>query len=674
MLYDIGTKLISYDKTSCSVELIYLDVVVKRTKRPNRLTLVKDGTMFEDAVAQSIINETFGTNFDIVSYVQQNNYRSFILMNPNDKLSFLEQLAFGECDIKRLRNECKTLITEQNEKLSEITTKLKMASSTLEGMTLPIEVPFPLKGKNKEVAIRNEQIRKKNTETLLKRANATFAVINTKLRSLKRYQDVLKASNFQQDEARLAELSFQTEDSVFEKRDKLLLQRDYNDKLKEIENLVEIEENEMREIIKTPVDPVSDEEISSIREIISDKKRVIGLEKRLVPLSTNVSIESIEKSIVQYHRYECPTCQTELYIDGDKLMNVSEHHQTDTLEELETTLTELKTHLKLTTEINAIKNSYDNELPPLKELEELLSSRLKEAQLFELQQQARTKLKNRQYSKSLQISIKNLELLKTKIGTFIDGDIDELDVKLEQLKEASTISARLKKNREMLKEYLIDENENELSEECRTQEQLIKELTEKLQVHTDNVDKLEAYQSYMSSLVPYQTWENRVKELRREEKLQENRCACAYKLKEKIHLAESVIIGNIIENINVHLNEYLEVVFDSTFSCQLTTTKETLKGETKTQLGFEITYKGGEADLNSLSGGEMARLCLCGTLALSAISGSKLLMLDEATSSLDINLNEIVLEMVKKEFGDKLVLIISHQVSTDAIFDRVIKV
>ena len=130
VLYDVGTKIIKYDKTTCSVELIWSDTFsIKRSKRPNRLLINKDSVQYEDDVAQSIIDEFFGIEFDIVSYVQQNNYKSFILMNHSDKLNFIERFMFRECNLLKLRQKCKSMISQANEDLlsvtSNITIKLK---------------------------------------------------------------------------------------------------------------------------------------------------------------------------------------------------------------------------------------------------------------------------------------------------------------------------------------------------------------------------------------------------------------------------------------------------------------------------------------------------------------------------------------------------------------------
>ena len=74
-----------------------------------------------------------------------------------------------------------------------------------------------------------------------------------------------------------------------------------------------------------------------------------------------------------------------------------------------------------------------------------------------------------------------------------------------------------------------------------------------------------------------------------------------------------------------------------------------------------------------LSGGEMSRVILAFTLALSEMQNSKFVMLDESTASLDQELTASVIEGIKEHFSDKLVLVIAHQV-VQGSFDKVVKI
>ena len=77
-------------------------------------------------------------------------------------------------------------------------------------------------------------------------------------------------------------------------------------------------------------------------------------------------------------------------------------------------------------------------------------------------------------------------------------------------------------------------------------------------------------------------------------------------------------------------------------------------------------------DLSLLSGGELSRVNLAYTLALAEIFNSSLILLDECTASLDQELTSAVVDGIKQNFSEKLVIIIAHQVITGT-FDRIIK-
>ena len=100
--------------------------------------------------------------------------------------------------------------------------------------------------------------------------------------------------------------------------------------------------------------------------------------------------------------------------------------------------------------------------------------------------------------------------------------------------------------------------------------------------------------------------------------------------------------------------------------------KETKKS-CKPQINLEIDYKGMEADISMLSGGELSRVVLAFTLALSEIFNAPVILLDECTASIDQELTSVVIEGIKNVFPNKLIVVIAHQV-VSGNFDREIKI
>lgn len=159
-LYGVGTKVTAYGKTSCSVELEFDGMKVVRTKKPNRL-VVND--VYEDEVAQELINKKFGDTFNVTGYVAQNALNSFIVMSPIDKLAFLEKFVFRDVDLGQIKGRCKAHITKHHDELLGIVSQLDMAKHVLDELKIPNEVKFPIKCKQsqRDIVIKNEKYKTK---------------------------------------------------------------------------------------------------------------------------------------------------------------------------------------------------------------------------------------------------------------------------------------------------------------------------------------------------------------------------------------------------------------------------------------------------------------------------------------------------------------------------------
>ena len=214
----------------------------------------------------------------------------------------------------------------------------------------------------------------------------------------------------------------------------------------------------------------------------------------------------------------------------------------------------------------------------------------------------------------------------------------------------------------------IGEIESELIE-CKA---CIAEQKKKYETTLDVLDKIQKYTDYIKQ---YQIWDKintQHTTLTTKEKDLRARYSAACTFRDKILEAESIAITNTINTINTHAQVYLDHFFpDDPISIRLVAFKET-KDSQKPQINLEIEYKGIEHDLSMLSGGEMSRVVLAFTLALSEIHNTPFVMLDESTSSLDQELTSSVVDGLKENFGNKLVLLIAHQV-VQGTFDKILK-
>jgi DNA repair exonuclease SbcCD ATPase subunit len=185
-LYGSGSKITTYGKKSCSVEFNFDGIKICRTKCPNSL---KVNDIYIDDVAQKIINEKFGNTFNVTGYLSQNGLNSFIIMSPTDKLQFLEDFSFKDCNLAEIKNRCKSLINKRHEEHNKTITQLEMSSKMLEDINKPqdiVKFPLPIKkNSNLSLIIKNEEIRYKNCETNIKKYNHLLSKLKCEINELK---------------------------------------------------------------------------------------------------------------------------------------------------------------------------------------------------------------------------------------------------------------------------------------------------------------------------------------------------------------------------------------------------------------------------------------------------------------------------------------------------------
>ena len=208
-----------------------------------------------------------------------------------------------------------------------------------------------------------------------------------------------------------------------------------------------------------------------------------------------------------------------------------------------------------------------------------------------------------------------------------------------------------------------DKNESDIQQEIQI-------ITSEITVHTERKEKIEGFlkeaekwKANEKEVVEYEKLQMAVEDLRQNELDDRKKYTSACTFRDNILEAESLYVSNLIDNINNNVQLYLDYFFpDHPITIRLTSFKENAKNETKPSINMEIDYKGMEMDLSMLSGGELSRVILSFTLAFADLYNSPLILLDECTSSLDQDITSFVLEGLKENFGEKLTLIVAHQV------------
>ena len=197
------------------------------------------------------------------------------------------------------------------------------------------------------------------------------------------------------------------------------------------------------------------------------------------------------------------------------------------------------------------------------------------------------------------------------------------------------------------------------------------EYSQKPVVYADEQSLLHRYAQYMNARKQYQQYQASYEEVSNTLKSVCTNIENGNKLKSKIAEAESYAISTVIETINTSVQEYLDGFFRSDpISIRLVPFKKT-KTQLKHQIELEVLYKNTEMSIASLSGGERDRVVLAFMMALTEMSNSPFLLLDECVSSLDQDTANIVFNFIQSRCKSKCTILIAHQIIT-GIFDNII--
>lgn len=710
-LYGTGSKIVSYGKTKCEVHLFHNDLRIVRKKGPNSL-LVND--KFHEAEGQSIINKYIGDYFNISGYIPQNPNKSFVLMNAQDKMNYLEKFAFNNVDIEKIKKKNKDYISQYHEGLICIVSRLELLDSMLEEKNKPVielidgvdsklnDCEYELKQTKNNIAEAQLEIESaRNMLLTLSSSQVKAKMIQDSISNIHNKYDTLSSEyigddKFNELQKKLGIIEqnkkFKWLEGETEKRKCILEEFKKNETLR-LENLrCELKRKLWKDYNKEELTELIDEQISLSRDI----EEVDGIRKKLDDLSfdddIDVDAEILEKeSVLQNAKqksviYKCPSCEHRLRIDenilvmykkNDVLLSDDRKHE---LQQKVRKLNKIKSLLERKTNVVA---SYDESLPTAKDVTENLNYlrgylRANETDEISLQK-TEYNIAHSVYPDSYLILKKEIEeneseLSGLKYTELINEDSVEglfksqLKVKEDLQRVVDDISVYNQRE----KEYDIPGLENKISTLNHTIGIKTQDIVS-LQRVSDNLDnQIKRYNVYIvekAKLDDYTVLENQILDLQKKERDSRKKYESMVQLQEMILECESEVFGDFINQINNHAEHYINSFFESDpMSARLIPYKMKTN---KPQINFDIHYKNMDCDINMLSGGELARLVLAYTLALGEMFSVPLVMLDESTSSLDEETANDVFETINDSFKDKLVIVVAHQIVTGA-FDKII--
>jgi len=174
-----GKNITSFSKKTTSVTLSRGDLVITRTRGPNRLTLEREGVVYEDDEAQSIVDSIFGAEFCHTSYIDQDNTHSFVFLSPSEKMEFLETLLLHHFQIDNMKDKVKDAISKAKLDHSQFETRWNTLNEMKSGLTKRVQNPLVIEEK---INVTSGNVMKL-TEKI--RTNLTISEKNSKTTSLK---------------------------------------------------------------------------------------------------------------------------------------------------------------------------------------------------------------------------------------------------------------------------------------------------------------------------------------------------------------------------------------------------------------------------------------------------------------------------------------------------------
>lgn len=707
-LYGKGTKVVRLGNTSCRVELVAHGMHVVRTKRPNRVVL--DGK-YEDAVAQKLIDQRFGRNFDLVSYVEQDAFKSLVYMTPGARLEFLEGFAFEDVDMERVKGNLKGIVRQAEDKRLSAQTESEFCSRTLAAASVPIPVAKPAELrpdiqslKSAVDAATNHQASARAQLDAARQMGEQAAESGRRLAALEVELAVIESELIGMDYSAGALAELRDELAQAESHMTYISTKNgYESAVARYRAMRLAEETEWETRVSAlraqlwPAMPRSDAvaQLGALRDQAAVYRRYTQLKARS---------ELLRPSRDEYERLqpvigipaECPSCRCKLTVSencvfaapaGTAGVSVS----TETIDALRKAHSDYILCASQLAEITVPAPVTDDQLACL---EKYIAENDRVSHEIEQPFKPSTTLSD--IARECKALRTNLSAMPVPAGCDLSASTCILSERVEALR---TSIAR-EKQRELAHSRLAAAAERVRADialvrlsrlTARSDADTVKRLEDELaaaetaslaaQTTLSGAHGVETrwveYAAYTSRAADYDRLVSDAGQAAAALQAAESGVAAAYELREIVAQAESACLENIVATINVHAQHFLDAFFTAhPMSAQILTYKEVRSGKTvttKPQIDLLIEYKGNETDAAALSGGERARLSLAFTLALSEIYQTPLLMLDESISSLDAESTCDVVSALRDLLVDRTVLCVSHQANT-GIFDHVIEI
>jgi len=721
-LFGTGYKVLRFGASSCSVELEFANLRIKRSKRPNKLIVNDDLT---DAAAQGLIDSTIGKSFKYSSYVSQMMNNSLLSMTPAEKLRVLESLIF-DADLADIRAKIQACIQERTRAFDKMQNTLEVMEKLHAADMVPRSAPvapfeFGADVESCECGLRCEL---RDAEAGVVAGAAEVERLGVEFLELERLEielrELVKVERRVSRQVRAVE----GELASFEPDLRGRLEACYARQVAhrrwlrrcELEERVAQNERAVADYVRERDAKIGEIEAAlwrgrsraeslafaeELRAQIVRRRHVEMLRNTISDLKSDMPLAEVEKRYVEAVRcygvsVACPLCCGALRYDEGRLLSASECENVEVDEVLVKRCRREVESVRCREELRRAKEAelrealvgFDSSV----DYDGALSGVLQYVEDNEKNARRLEKLRGRSPSSLLHIeeTIGKDRSALAELADAVECDdvepatIEFLQRRIAEQEQKTTEADKLKS--------AMEANEKERREVKSRRKALLasrgvasqdgfgerqaaaRATLALLRAQTDETrNKLQMLEEYKAALKSHQDFVRsaaRIEEVRAEVEGARRQLEAAVLLKQKVLETESSMLASFLALLNSATQTFVDAFFPSeSLGFALCPFKEGEDGA-KPMINVELTMGGEPCDVGMLSGGQVARLNVALVCALNKLLESPLLMLDEATSSLDEETTALIVGCLNESMSCTM-LNISHQ-ATEGIFDHVV--
>jgi len=699
------------DKSKIKVQIKIDEYTITRTNSPATMVVLSKTSKYEGDEAKDKITRLFGTKslWETCSYLNQDQRNFLLQASQKEKAEIIKELLFDMTSeesewykdkFERFKDELKLNNATISGKIDSLRDKLSIQDQNIDNSELKkakkreqdlllydkinkkyIKLCDKIDEyeKFKEMKIENDKMEKKISLYPFEMSWKKFDKWQEYWR-LREKQKILnkletKENSFTQEEI-LIQLNIATTNyDILEKfglNNDQQVQELYKHNMDIIKNKLVVEQNNKNKLKKKKLQ----KKLSELEEINKQLEKV--RERKIFPeVKDEFNLPDDKKCSILISRFEelrdgkireCPSCKQKLIIDGEGKLRISEIKNKSGAEKkidiLEWMMEIKQNYISTKREIEMIKREI-SEFSNLSELSE-------DSQTDYNQLEIDCKLLSK-YTSGV-CSFEDIQAMKNYI------DLIEIKNRIDQIRfpGADYTFPVFPDNlgttqEEYVEGYLEAKNTIKKYNQFKEQYQIIDEgeyrdKIEKRDKIKQELDKLDRVKDVLKS--------GEIVEYLREVSQNNHKINKSSVLADRIENLVNQNLQLFLIDFNNLINEMVSYLIEG-ISITLSlfkTTKVTKK--TKCEVNVEINYKGHKIDNYSvLSGGQKDRLSLAFTLVFAKICNARFIFLDEFMSSLDENLRDKCLNLIKtlRNDGDLIIVNVCHE-TVEGCYDNVIEV